>query len=152
VSFKVTKLTVGKGKTTGDEKQGEWIKRYYELEVSIEDEHDTEIAKASAEGLIDGWLSGTKIVEPQTQMAKQEMKSEELPRADLAKLPWKSYQTKQDAKENEAAWIFSNTAGAEALLATLKAKDGKTRMGDFDYQIQGQEKQFISRKPVKTKN
>jgi hypothetical protein len=150
VSFKVTKLTVGKGKTTGDEKQGEWIKRYYEIEVSIEDEHDTEIAKASAEGLIDGWLTGIKIVEPQTQMAKQEMKSEELSRADLAKLPWKSYQTKQDAKQDEAAWIFANTKGAEVLLADLKTRN-KVQIGSFEYTFSGKERQFISRKPLKEK-
>jgi hypothetical protein len=68
---------------------------------------------------------------------------------DLAKLPFVSYKTKEPAKENEAGWIFSNTKGAEALLATLKIKDGKTCIGSFDYQLQGKEKQFISRKPVK---
>jgi hypothetical protein len=67
MSFKVVKLTIGKGKTVSDEKAGEWIKRYYEAEVVIEDEHDIEIAKASVEGLIDGWLTGTSIVEPQAQ-------------------------------------------------------------------------------------
>jgi hypothetical protein len=70
MSFKMTKLTVGKGKTTGNEKAGEWIKRYYEIEVSIEDEHDVEIAKASVEGLIDGWLTGTSIMETQAQPQK----------------------------------------------------------------------------------
>jgi hypothetical protein len=151
VSFKVIRLTVGKGLTSGDEKDQKWIRQYFELEAEIQSEHEIERAKSSMEALIDTWLKGELVNPPQTARP-QETAAIGLPGVDLAKLPWKSYQTKQDAKENEAAWIFSNTAGAEALLATLKAKDGKTRIGDFDYQIQGQEKQFISRKPVKTKN
>ena len=72
-----------------------------------------------------------------------------LPGVDLSKLPFVSYKTKELAKENEAGWIFSDTKGAEALLATLKSKDDKARVGSFDYQLQGAEKQFIARRPVK---
>ena len=68
---------------------------------------------------------------------------------DLNKLPWRSYQTKEAAKENEAAWIFANTKGAGALLATLKTKGEKVQLGKFEYQLQGNEKQFIARKPLK---
>lgn len=82
MSFKMTKLTIGKGKTIADEKAGEWIKRYYEVEVSIEDEHDVEIAKASVEGLIDGWLTGTSVVEPQ---ARSQL---EKPKWDPEKIKW----------------------------------------------------------------
>ncbi len=70
-----------------------------------------------------------------------------LPGIDLNKLPWKSYKTKQSATLEEAAWIFSNTKEAEALLATLKSHDGKTTIGNFEYTFSGNEKQFISRKP-----
>ena len=140
MSFKVTKLIVGKGKTTGDEKASEWTKQYFEVEIAIEDEHQIELAKASVESLIDGWLAGTSIME---------QKRDVLPGSeDLTKLPWKSYQTKETAKENEAAWVFANTKGAESLLALLKTKD-KATIGNFTYELQGKEKQFISRKPVK---
>lgn len=61
MSFKVKKLKVGKGKTIGNEKAAEWIKRYYEMEIEIEDEHDIEIAKTSVEGLIDGWLTPSEL-------------------------------------------------------------------------------------------
>lgn len=145
MSFKVTHLKVGKGKTV--EENGTWTKKYYEVESVIEDEHHLESAKESIEFILDTWLKGELINKPQQPFKKTA--SVELPGVDLSKLPWKSYKTKQDAKENEAAWIFSNTAGAEALLATLKAKDGKARIGSADYQLQGKEKQFISRKPVK---
>ncbi len=67
---------------------------------------------------------------------------------DLQSLPWKSYATKQAAEKDEAGWIFANTKGAEALLATLKTKD-KAQIGSMEYSRQGPEKQFISRKPVK---
>jgi hypothetical protein len=70
-----------------------------------------------------------------------------LPGTDLSNLPWKSYKTKQNATPDEAAWIFSNTQGAEALLATLKSNDGKKTIGNFEYTFSGNEKQFIARKP-----
>jgi hypothetical protein len=68
---------------------------------------------------------------------------------DFDRLPWKSYKTKQDAKTDEAAWIFANTKGAETLLATLKSNNEKVQLGNFEYSIQGPERQFIARKPVK---
>lgn len=49
----ITKLTVGKGKTTSDEKQNEWIKHYFDLEIELDDPSDVEIAKANASGLIE---------------------------------------------------------------------------------------------------
>ena len=73
----------------------------------------------------------------------------QLPGTDFDKFPWKSYKTKQVAGPDEAAWIFSNAEGAEALLSTLKSKDGKAKIGSFEYQLQGAERQFIARKPVK---
>jgi hypothetical protein len=67
----------------------------------------------------------------------------------LDELPWKSYKTKQAAGPDEAAWIFSNTKGAEALLATLKSKDGKVTIESFEYQLQGNARQFIARNTIK---
>ena len=60
MSFKVTKLTVGKGKTVGNEKAGEWIKQYYEVEIEIPDEHELSMAKENAEGLLNNWLGIVK--------------------------------------------------------------------------------------------
>jgi hypothetical protein len=68
---------------------------------------------------------------------------------DFANLPWRSYTTKQDAKPDEAGWIFGVTKGAESLLSTLKSNNGKVTIGAFDYIIQGAEHQFIARKPIK---
>jgi hypothetical protein len=73
----------------------------------------------------------------------------QLPRIDVDKLPWKSYKTKQPASPEEAAWIFSNTQGAEALLSIVKSKDGQAKIENFEYQLQGAQHQFISRKPIK---
>lgn len=67
---------------------------------------------------------------------------------NLKDLPWKSYATKQAANQDEAAWIFANTQGAESLNAALKVKD-RVQIGSFEFSRSGQEKQFISRKPVK---
>jgi hypothetical protein len=82
MSFKITKFTVGKGKTIGDEKAAEWTRRYYEIEVSIDDEHDIEMAKASVEGLIEGWLTGSSEIEPQNQSQNQQL------RWDSSRIKW----------------------------------------------------------------
>jgi hypothetical protein len=69
--------------------------------------------------------------------------------SEIAKLPWKSHRTKEVADSTEPAWIFSKITGAEALLVTLKTKDGKASIGNFEYQLQGTDRQFIARKPIK---
>lgn len=86
-NFKVKTLVVGKGQTTGDEKAGRWSKRYYELELSIEDEHQLELAKATAESLIDSWL-GTET-------------SEKAKPKDLTKLPFDVGKIQWQDKTNE---------------------------------------------------
>jgi hypothetical protein len=60
LSFKISKIVIGKGKTTTDEKQSEWVRRYYEVEAIVQDEHAVEVTKASIEGLIDGWLTNQR--------------------------------------------------------------------------------------------
>lgn len=62
MSSRITKLTVGKGKTTGNEKASEWLRQYYQVEVEIQDEKDIEVARASVEGLLDIWLRGESVV------------------------------------------------------------------------------------------
>ena len=80
----------------------------------------------------------------------QPNQTQQLPGSNaLNELPWKSYKTKNKAEQNEAGWIFTKTEGAEALAVTLKASDGKAKIGDFEYQLQGPERQFIARKPNK---
>jgi len=64
MGFKVTKITVGKGKTTGDEKAGEWNRQYFEVEAIVEDESQLELAKNSLEALLDLWLRGESLTEP----------------------------------------------------------------------------------------
>ena len=56
MTYRVKKLTVGKGKTTSNEENGEWIKEYYELEIEIPDEHELSIARECAEGVLNEWL------------------------------------------------------------------------------------------------
>ncbi len=145
MSFKVTRLTVGKGLTNGDEKSQTWTRQYYEIEATIEAENQIELAKNSIEALLALWLKGENL-NPKPQAANRE---NPLPAGtDLASLPWKSYQTKQDAKPDEAAWIFRNTEGAEVLVATLKTKD-KAQIDGMEYSFSGNEHQFISRNPAK---
>lgn len=78
MSFKIRKITVGKGRTIGDEKASRWERLYYELEAEIEDEHQIELAKGSIEALLDAWLRGESI----TQAEKPK------PSCDLSKIKW----------------------------------------------------------------
>ncbi len=93
------------------------------------------------------------LTEPTKQIPIAPTKNEAplLSEADFDKLPWKSYKTKEIADANEAGRIFSDTKGAETLLAVLKTKD-KAQIGTFEYQLQGNKNQFIARNPIKTKN
>jgi hypothetical protein len=54
---KITRLTVGKGRTRETDNGKAWVREYYELEVTVDDATDVEVGRANALGLIDGWLS-----------------------------------------------------------------------------------------------
>jgi len=75
LSFKIRKITIGKGKTEGNEKAGKWNRVYYELEAEFEDEHQIELAKGSMETLLDAWLRGETV-------------TPEKPSWDPAKIKW----------------------------------------------------------------
>jgi hypothetical protein len=142
------RLIVGKGKTSRPCDADEWSKEYYELEASIENSSELEDTKANLAGLIDGWLSphkpATRETPKKTQLASQE----------IEKLPWKTYNSKEDCKPNEAGWIFTNTPGAEVLSDFIEkqGKEAVVQIGayNFDIRFSGAEKQFIGRAPVKT--
>lgn len=102
--------------------------------------------------LIDEFLIKIGEAKEYSEAAKtsppEQNESSQLPGKNFDNLPWKSYKTKQAAGPNDAAWIFSNAKDAEALLSALKSQDGKAKIGSFEYQLQGTERQFIARKPV----
>ena len=121
MSFKVKKLTVGKGKTVGDEKASEWIKRYYEVEISIEDEHDIEIAKASVEGLIDGWLSAEGLgIQGTPKPSSWNPSKIEWKEAEGSKGP---YQRSEDV----------NNIDFKALVKDLASHNGKLTRSSYFY-------------------
>lgn len=137
---RVTKLVVGKGKTLRPTEQEEWIKEYYELEIVVDDDHQIDVARANALGLIDGWLTKTVL------------EHQKIPNIDLADLedhPWTTFKTKESAKEGEAGWIFSNTKGAEELVDALKTAKGKLELGLYEFKFSGAEDKFIQRRPLK---
>jgi len=126
MSFKIKKLVVGKGKTVGDEKASEWIKNYYEIELEIQDEHDIEIAKASVEGLIDGWLTGKSISERQ---------DEEKQTWDPTQIVW----TKAEGQKGEYERSEDiNNLQFKAMLKDLASHGGRMRReGHFYWVFQG---------------
>jgi hypothetical protein len=142
------RLVVGKAKTSRLGEADEWVKDYFEIEASIENPGELEATKANLTGLIDGWLSlnkpATRETPKKTQLSPQE----------LERLPWKTYNSKEDCKLNEAGWIFTNTPGAEALSELIKKQDKELviQIGNYSFTVRfsGAEKQFIGRAPVKT--
>jgi len=121
MNFKVVKLIVGKGKTTGDEKAGEWIKRYYQVELEIQDEHDIEIAKASVEGLIDGWLTPSELTsqaQPQKETQAYDMNKIKWTQAEGSKGP---YERSEDV----------NSLDFKALLKSLQQHNGKMTINNY---------------------
>jgi hypothetical protein len=108
MSFKVTQLVVSKRLTTGDEKNG-WIRKGYELEVSIQDERDLEQARAAAECLVDGWLSESthtisKFPSDEQRSSNVGIKSlgeTKTPAKDLTKLPYNIDAVPWQYRQNE---------------------------------------------------
>jgi hypothetical protein len=134
MSFKVTKLLVGKGRTEGNEEQERWIRRYYEVEVIIEDEHDIELAKASVEGLIDGWLTGAKEIEPTVSgtASKSQHPSAWVsgPQSfNMTKIPWVKAEGEHGIFEKSTAW---DNVDHKALLKYLADEhQGKATVEGF---------------------
>jgi len=121
MSFKVTKLTVGKGKTTSNEEQDEWNKLYFEVEALIEDERQIEMAKSSLEALLDMWLKGESVVQPQEQVpvSKYDMNKIKWTLAEGASGPY-------ERSEDVDSLVFKE------LLKDLEAHNGKlSRDGYF---------------------
>lgn len=143
--MEVKRLVVGRGKTTRPGDAEEWVREYYEVEVVVGDPAELEVAKANLTGLISGWLSAA--TGPPSQLPQ-------LDPDELAKLPWKTYKTKEPCKPEDAGWIFRNTPGAEALADLIEKQQGKgvpVQMGShkFEVKFSGADQQFIGRAPVK---
>jgi hypothetical protein len=139
--LKIERIVVGKGKSVPrDGPEGEWSKVYYQLEAVPAESEDVQAVRMSLEGILDQWLS----VE-----AKPEVEVPKLDLAELDKLPWTAYKTKEPAKEGEAGWIFANTKGAEELVKAMQKCEGKLELGAYEYRFSGKDGQFIARKPVK---
>jgi len=120
MSFKIKKLVVGKGRTRGNEKEG-WTKTLYQVELEISDEHDIEIAKASVEGLIDGWLTPSELTS-QTQPQPQSQAY------DVAKIKWEA---KTGAKGPFEKTDDYNSLDYKALLRELLSHNGKMRKNGY---------------------
>ena len=152
---KVTKLVVGKGRTTRPSEQEEWLKEYYELEIELGSPSDLEVAKANALGVLDGWLSKPSGTRPTEQ--KEALK---IPDVDLHKLEhdeaWRSWRKDEKnqctfpAKEGQAGWVRIKNAG-DTVLRLVKAMKkqnlSKVSLGLFEYKFSGED--FLQRRPLK---
>lgn len=141
---KITKLIVGRGRTSRPSEQEEWLREYYELEADVADlttEDGLEKTRVSLEQKLIVWLS--EPVAP--QLPKLNM-------AEIEKLPWKDYQKKEPCKPGGSGWIFANVEGAQELVKLIKASPKeKLELPPYQFTFSGKEKQFISRKAIKEK-
>jgi hypothetical protein len=145
----VKKLTVARGASVSHDDES-WDRVFYSIEAEV-DEAELQVVKAELQGMINAWIVDA-LAHPLVPVSKAE--AEHIPQIDLAQLeelPWTSFQTKQPAKPGEAGWIFSNTEGAEELVKALEAKEGKLELAEYIFRFSGDQKQFISRSPVKAK-
>ena len=116
MTFKVKKLVVGRGITVANEKQSEWIRRYYEVEAIIDDEHSLEMAKGSIEALLDIWLKGESI----TQAEK--------PKYDMSKVRWEPAEGTRGPYEKSSD---VNSLDFKNLLKSLQQHGGKMTIGGY---------------------
>jgi len=121
MSFKVTRLIVGRGRTTSDEKQSEWNRQYYELEAIIEDEHQLELAKSSLEALLNMWLKGESVGE-QPQQPK--------PKWDSNKIKWVEAEGTHGKYERSED---VNSLDFKELMKDLEGHQGKLSRDGFFY-------------------
>jgi len=148
--MKVSKIVIGKGRTSRPSEAEEWIREYYELEIEVADNKEIPVARDYALSLIDSWL------------AKPPEKPEWIPKLDIAEinaLVWTTYKTKERAQPGQAAWCFADPERhdnpehrpivQELVKAIEASKDGKLELGDMVYTFSGSENQFISRRPLK---
>jgi hypothetical protein len=147
MSFKVVKLTIGKGKTVGDEKAGRWERQYYELEATIETEKDLELAKNSLEGLLDIWLKGETISgETPDTPGKSSQRPEDwgLPRNwDKNKIPW--IETEGPKGKYQVASDPDNP-DFKALVQDLEQHNGRLTRDNLFYWLFNNHK-TVGRKP-----
>ena len=146
----MTKIVVGKGKSVSvGGPEGEWLKVFYQVEAVLNEGEDPVAARLGIEHMLDQWLQG-EIVGPEAAIPKLDL-------TDLDALPWLTYQ-KEPAEPGHSGWIknpayFSNffePAAAELSKALTRA-GRKLELGEYVYSFSGKEKQFISRKPAKSK-
>jgi hypothetical protein len=139
---RITRLTVGRGRTSRPSDQEEWIREYFEVEADVSDlttEESLDQARMSLERKLMSWLS-----EPTApQIPKLDM-------AELERLPWKTYKDKQPCEPGDSGWILTNTEGAEELVKAIKAAPKeKLDLPPYQFTFSGKEKQFISRRRMK---
>jgi hypothetical protein len=120
LSFKISKIVIGKGKTTTDEKQSEWVRRYYELEAEVEDEHQIELAKGSMEAILDAWLRSENIT------------TQEKPSWNPGKIKWteeEGFKGKYERSEDV------NNLEFKAMLKDLHEHNGRMMRDGYFYWI-----------------
>jgi len=94
---KVEKVTIGKGTTSSETKDGPWIRKYYEIQAVLEPTDDRQQVCSTLEREIDAWL---------TQSNQPKRDAPRIPDLDLAQInafPWCKYE-----KQPQGAWIFTD--------------------------------------------
>jgi len=112
MSFKISKIVIGKGKTVSDEKAGIWERKYFEIECLVTDESQIELAKGTIEALLDSWLSGNISAAAEMPKVKGSTK---LP-FDVSKIAW---QNRENEKGKFQVSEDFSSPDHKALLAFL---------------------------------
>lgn len=154
--MKVTTLEVSKGISTP---AGNVAYRVV-MDTSDLDAKEVAGARLGAEAMIDEWLSQSTqrrpVQAPSTPAAT--FNPADLPTdvAELDNLPWLA-KNKQKPEQGAWGWILTDPARhieadskvVQKLIAAIQAYNGTVTIGQYDYKLNGDKKQFIHRYPHK---
>lgn len=140
---RISKLLVDRGKTKSSSGE-EWNRVLYGIEFEFSSEatmKDFEDARQAAESKIVEWIKEGIAEKPVAPSA--------LDPAQLDKLPWKHYQTKELVGPGHTGWIlWERDGGADLAKIIRESQEQKLKIGPYEFVFSGKEKQFISRKVV----
>lgn len=142
MSYRVKKLTVGKGKTISREENGEWIKEYYEVELDIPDESELSIARENALALLNEWLNIAEKHEPEKPKFQWNPDNIKWVEAEGFRGKYERYPGVEQKAES--------TSDYKLLLEDLKKHNGRLTRGGFFYWL-FEDNATVGRKPRKAK-
>ena len=148
MSFKVTKVAIGKGYTRSDKEDGSKTE-YIQLEAEIEDEKELEYTKDMLSNLVDIWLKGKTLNDPLEPITNINLTKKNplliIEDYSIDKISW------EDREGPRGPYQISEDVNGQdfrALQTDLKKHNGKMRMNGFFFWQFDQNPNCIGKKKI----